>query len=117
MTSTSLPHAGMQISRGSGNIRTKEGESLIALKEALSTAKNILADVEKAKADPKFKESLANAISLVKETINTNAFEVMPLDDKVGLGKVYQALEIVDKILPQRLSNDKLNRYIQVALD
>jgi hypothetical protein len=95
----------------------EENEKLIALKEALSKAQLILTNVEQAKTDPKFKESLANAITLVKETISTDAFKLMSLDDKVGLSKVHQGLEIVDKISPQRLSNDKLNQYIQVALD
>jgi hypothetical protein len=95
----------------------EENEKLTALKEALSKAQSILTNVEQAKTDPKYKESLTNAIALVKETISTDAFKLMSLDDKVGLSKVHQALEIVDKISPQQLSNDKLNRYIQVALD
>ncbi|XPF93680.1 hypothetical protein ACM9HF_16890 [Colwellia sp. RE-S-Sl-9] len=95
----------------------EESETLTALKSALSQAKTILIDVEEAKKDPEFKESLTNSLSLLTEVINTNAFEIMPLDDKVGLSKVYQALEIVDKISPQRLTNDKLNRYMQVAFE
>lgn len=95
----------------------EESETLTALKSVLSQAKTILIDVEEAKKDPKFKESLTSSLSLLKEVINTNAFEIMPLDDKVGLSKVYQALEIVDKISPQRLTNDKLNRYMQVAFE
>lgn len=95
----------------------EESETLTALKSALSQAKTILIDVEEAKKDSKFKESLMSSLSLLKEVINTNAFEIMPLDDKVGLSKVYQALEIVDKISPERLTNDKLNRYMQVALE
>lgn len=95
----------------------EESETLTALKSALSQAKTILIDVEEAKKSPEFKESLTSSLSLLKEVINTNAFEIMPLDDKVGLSKVYQALEIVDKISPQRLTNDKVNRYMQVAFE
>ncbi|WP_077340179.1 hypothetical protein [Pseudocolwellia agarivorans] len=95
----------------------EESETLTALKSALSQAKTILIDVEEAKKSPEFKESLTSSLSLLKEVINTNAFEIMPLDDKVGLSKFYQALEIVDKISPQRLTNDKVNRYMQVAFE
>lgn len=95
----------------------EETETLVALKGALSTAQIILTDVEAAKTQADFKESLASTLSFLKETINANAFEKMPLDDKIGLSKVYQALEIVDKISPQRLTNDKLNRYLAVSLE
>lgn len=95
----------------------EESESIIALREALTTAKTIIADVDKAKADPKFKESLVNSMALIKETINASAFEKMPLDDKVGLSKVYETLELVDKISPQRLTNEKLNKYMEVSFD
>ena len=93
----------------------EESETLVALKDALIAAQVILEDVEEAKTNSNFKDTLANSLSFLKETINADAFELMPLDDKVGLSKVYQALEIVDKITPQRLSNDKLNRYMEVA--
>ncbi|GAA5142468.1 hypothetical protein [Thalassotalea piscium] len=95
----------------------EESETLVLLKESLLKAQVILADVEKAKTNPDFKESLASTLAFLNETISANVFEKMPLDDKVGFSKVYQALEIVDKISPQRLNNDKLNRYIQIGLD
>jgi len=97
------------------NGNAEESEILIELKVALLKAKDILADVDKEKSDPKFKESLMNSLSFIKDTINTKAYETMQLDDKVGLGKVYQALEVVDKMSPQRLTNEKLNRYMKVA--
>ncbi|GHE86448.1 hypothetical protein [Thalassotalea profundi] len=95
----------------------EESETLILLKSTLLTAKDILSDVEQAKTNSNFKESLASTLSFLQETISADAFEKMPLDDKVGLSKTYQALEIVDKISPQRLSNDKLNRYLEVSLE
>lgn len=95
----------------------EESETLILLKDTLLTAKAILANVEQEKTTTNFKESLASTLSFLQETINANAFEKMPLDDKVGLSKTYQALEIVDKISPQRLTNEKLNRYLEVALE
>ncbi|MGB1197664.1 MAG: hypothetical protein ACPG46_01370 [Thalassotalea sp.] len=99
------------------DIAEEESETLIALMNALSTAKTILTNVETAKKEDDFKESLASSLSILKQTIHADSFEKMPLDDKVGLSKVYQALEIVDKISPQRLSNDKLNRYMEFSLE
>lgn len=95
---------------------TKENtKSLIAFKEALTTAKSILSDIDSAKNAPDFKKSLASALSLIKETINSDSFEMIPLDDKVGISKIYQSLDIVDKIIPERLSNAKVNRYIEIS--
>lgn len=87
------------------------------LKSALTAAKSILENVESAKSDENFKETLSNTLSSLKETISSDAFEFMPMDDKVGISKVYQALEIVDKISPQRLNNTKVDRYIQFSID
>jgi hypothetical protein len=95
----------------------EESETLAGLISALSQAKEVLSDVNEAKKDVKFKESLISSLSFLKEVINSEEFEMIPLDDRGGLSKVYQALEIVDKISPQRLSNDKLNRYMQVAFE
>ncbi|GLX79450.1 hypothetical protein tinsulaeT_27900 [Thalassotalea insulae] len=95
---------------------TQESETLTALKEALNAAKNIISNLDQAKTDADFKATLANSMSFIKDTINATSFEKMPLDDKVGLTKVYQTLELVDKISPQRLTNDKLNRYIELSV-
>ncbi|WP_286270161.1 hypothetical protein [Thalassotalea hakodatensis] len=95
---------------------TEESDALVALKSALTNAKKIIEDVESEKANPEFKATLIDTISVLKDTINASAFEKMPLDDNVGLTKVYQTLEIVDKISPQRLTNEKLNRYMSVSL-
>lgn len=92
-------------------------KKLLALKEALTAAKILLSDVDTAKNAPDFKESLSATLSSIKETINADTFEILPLDDKVGISKVYQALEIVDKISHKRLSNEKVDRYIQFSLD
>lgn len=99
----------------SGTESNEENQTLTTLKNTLLRAKEILADIEEAKKDPKFKESLMDSISSLKEIINTNAFNILPIDDKVGLSKAYQSLEIVNKISPMRLSNAKLNLYMQVA--
>lgn len=95
----------------------KESESILALKKALTTANKILSDIDTAKNSADFKESLAATISSLRETINADSFEIIPLDDKIGISKVYQALEIVDKISHKRLSNAKVNQYIQVSFN
>ena len=60
---------------------------------------------------------LASTLSTIRETINSDSFEIIPLDDKVAMTKVYQALEIIDKMSESRLSNAKINRYIQVSFN
>jgi hypothetical protein len=94
-----------------------ESKSLLALKEALTTAKDILSDVDKAKNSLSFKESLESTLFSIRETINADTFEILPLDDRAGISKVYQAIEIIDKISHKRLSNAKVDRYIQMSLD
>ena len=75
----------------------------------------IISDVEEAKRESDFKESLQATLSTLKDTVEVPAFEKIPLDDKVGLSKVYQTLEIVDQLSPQRLNNAKLNKYIDLS--
>jgi hypothetical protein len=94
-----------------------ESQILLALKDAFTAASKILSDVDTAKNSPDFKESLAATLSTIRETINSDSFEIIPLDDKVAMTKVYQALEIVDKMSESRLSNAKINRYIQVSFN
>ncbi len=94
-----------------------DSKSLLALKEALTTAKVILSDVDMAKKDPGFKESLESTLFSIRETINADTFEILPLDDRAGISRVYQAIEIIDKISHKRLSNAKVDRYIQVSFD
>ncbi len=103
------------------NVRDSSAETdsktLLALKEALTTAKEILSDVDKAKNAPNFKESLESILFSIRETINADTFEILPLDDRAGISKVYQAIEVIDKISHKRLTNAKVDRYIQVSLD
>lgn len=92
-----------------------ESETIVALTGALTSAKEILNNVEEQKQQTDFKSSLKDALDLLKETINDESFEKLPLDDKIGLSKVHQALEIVDRLSPQRLNNDKVNQYIKLS--
>jgi len=90
-------------------------ETIKVLTAALTTAKEILTNVEEQKMHTDFKSSLKNTLALLNETINDQSFEKLPLDDKIGLSKVHQALEIVDRLSPERLNNDKVNQYIKLA--
>lgn len=94
----------------------QRSETLSILIKALESAKAIISDVEEAKRETDFKESLQATLSTLKDTVEDPAFEKIPLDDKVGLSKVYQTLEIVDQLSPQRLNNAKLNKYIDLSL-
>lgn len=93
----------------------QRSETLSILIEALVSAKVIISDVEEAKRETDFKESLQATLSTLKDTVEDPAFDKIPLDDKVGLSKVYQTLEIVDQVSPQRLNNAKLNKYIDLS--
>tara|TARA_R110002012_G_scaffold87657_3_gene216637 strand:- start:333 stop:983 length:651 start_codon:yes stop_codon:yes gene_type:complete len=93
----------------------QRSETLSILIKALESAKAIISDVEEAKRETDFKESLQATLSTLKDTVENPAFEKIPLDDKVGLSKVYQTLEIVDQLSPQRLNNAKLNKYIDLS--
>lgn len=93
----------------------EESESLSALIKALESAKITISNVEEAKSAPDFKANLQDTLSLLKETIEAPSFEKIPLDDKISLSKVYQTLEIVDQLSPQRLNNEKLNKYMDLA--
>jgi hypothetical protein len=90
-------------------------ESVVVLIAALNTAKNILANVEEQKHKTDFKSSLQESLALLKQTISDKSFSGLPLDDQIGLSKVYQALEIVDHLSPKRLNNNKVNQYIQLS--
>ncbi len=98
-----------------GDDEVNESESIVALTAALTTGKDILANVEEQKNKADFKASLQGSLALLKETISDKSFSGLPLDDQIGLSKVYQALEIVDHLSPQRLSNDKVNKYIDLS--
>jgi len=82
---------------------------------ALKSAKSIISNVEDAKRETDFKATLHATIATLKTTIEDPTFDKVPLDDKVGLSKVYQTLEIVDQLSPQRLNNEKINKYIDLS--
>ena len=75
----------------------------------------MLSNIEEQKLQPDFQSTLKSTLALLNETISDPSFESLPLEDKVGLSKVHQTLEIVDRLSPQRLNNDKVNQYIKLA--
>jgi len=94
----------------------EEKESLTAMKKALDSAQSILSDIEQAKLSPNFKTDLQDTIIIFKDIINSEAFATMELDDKVNLTNVEKTLEIIDTLSPQRLTNKKVNQYIDISL-
>jgi hypothetical protein len=92
-----------------------ESKTIIALTGALNAAKKILTNVEEQKVQTDFKTTLKDALVVLKEVTNDQSFEKLPIDDRVGLSKVYQALEIVDRLSPQRLNNNKVNQYLKLS--
>ncbi len=104
-----------RLEENSTDSEDEESTSVEALKEELAKAKIIITDVDKAKSEPEFNESLSNMLSFFKETISADEFGALPIDDQVGLTKVYQTLEIVDKLSPKRLTNEKVNQYLKFS--
>lgn len=90
-------------------------ETIKVLTAALTSAKAMLSNIEEQKLQPDFQATLKSTLAVLNETISDASFENLPLDDKIGLSKVYQTLEIVDRLSPQRLNNDKVNQYINLA--
>ncbi|TMM47914.1 hypothetical protein [Colwellia ponticola] len=90
-------------------------ETIKVLTAALTSAKAMLSNIEEQKLQPDFQSTLKSTLALLNETISDPSFESLPLEDKVGLSKVHQTLEIVDRLSPQRLNNDKVNQYIKLA--
>ena len=75
-----------------------------------------LKDIETAKVSPDFKESLNQTITALKDTIKTEVFERLPLDDKVNIVKITKSLDIIDKVTAQRLTNSKVNLYLDISM-
>ena len=90
-------------------------QSVIDLKSALASAKGILGDVEGAKGNPQFKNTLDTTKSVLNDLLGQEAFADMPLEDRVDMSNVIKTLDIVDKIDPKRLDNQRVNHYIAVA--
>jgi len=87
----------------------------IEMNKALDSARAILSDVEQAKQEENFQQSLSHAIATLAEVVRSDSFSQLPLDDRVGLSKTVQALEVVDKLTPQKQNNQFINRYLDVA--
>ncbi len=93
----------------------ERSKALSSLIKTLEAAKSIISNIEEAKNQANFKSTLQETLSTLKAAIEAPSFEKIPLDDKRGLGKVYQTLEIVDQLSPQRLNNEKINKYLDLS--
>lgn len=88
----------------------------IEMNKALTSAYNILSDVEQAQKTADFQNTLNHSIATLKEVINSDSFVQLPVDDRVGLVNTAKTLEIINKINPPRLDNKLVNRYIDISL-
>lgn len=86
------------------------------LTEALQQAKVILTDVEQAKKQDNFKNLINQSITTLREVIDSSAFNKIPIDDRASLTNLGRSLEVIDKLSPQRLTNEKVNRYLDISL-
>ncbi|WDE13154.1 hypothetical protein [Thalassomonas haliotis] len=88
----------------------------IEMNKALTSARTILSDIEQAKKADNFQQSLSHAIATLTEVVQSDSFSQLPLDDRVGLSKTVQALEVVDKLTPQKQNNKFINRYLDISV-
>jgi hypothetical protein len=100
---------------GSDTAEGGKSDALTALIKTLEAAKGILSNVEEAKRETDFQSTLKETMSLLKETIEAPTFEKIPLDDKIGLSKVYQTLDIVEQLSPKRMTNENINKYLELS--
>ena len=95
---------------------TAGSKTVEKLTEALQQAKVILADVEQAKKQDNFKNLINQSITTLREVIDSSAFNKIPIDDRASLTNLGRSLEVIDKLSPQRLTNAKVNRYLDISL-
>lgn len=84
------------------------------LSDSALAARAILMDVEKAKASESFQQDLQTARDNLKTIIDSESFSKMSVKDRTGLTQSVKALDVVQQLSPQRLTNNKVNQYLQV---
>ncbi|MCG7530361.1 hypothetical protein MHM98_03175 [Psychrobium sp. MM17-31] len=87
----------------------------IALSSGLEKAMTILSDVEKAKTSDTFKQDINHAQSELTKLANSESFSKLGSGYQQAVKSTSAALEIIEKISPQRLSNPFVNRYLDFA--
>ena len=75
----------------------------------------ILSDVEKAKTSPNFKQDINQAQSELTKLASSDSFSKLGGSYQEAVKSSSAALEIIEKISPQRLSNPFVNRYLDFA--
>jgi len=87
----------------------------ISLSVGLDKAMAILSDVEKAKTSPNFKQDINQAQSELTKLASSDSFSKLGSSYQEAVKSSSAALEIIEKISPQRLSNPFVNRYLDFA--
>lgn len=91
----------------------KKQQAQLISQSALA-ARAILVDVEQAKTSETFQQDLQDARENLMTIINSDSFSKMPVKDRTGLTQTVKALDVVQQLSPQRLTNNKVNQYLQV---
>lgn len=81
----------------------------------LDKAMSILSDVEKAKNSPTFKQDITNAMSELDKLMKSDSFKKLDEKYQEAIEGSVAALEVIDKISPNRLSNPFINRYLDFS--
>lgn len=90
-------------------------DNTASLSKGLAHAITILSDVEKAKGKPTLKKDIGNAQSELKKLSQSESFSKLSDEYQQAIKSSRVALEVIDKISPQRLSNPFVNRYLDFA--
>lgn len=91
------------------------GDNKQQLLDGVDKAKKILKDVESAKLSPTFKADLTESLASLKSLQSTPFYQTLSDAEKSNLSDSVLALEVVDKISPQRLTNAQVNRYLDFS--
>lgn len=83
--------------------------------EGIDKATNILKDVESAKLSPTFKSDLTQSLSSLKSLESTPFYQTLSDNEKSNISDSVLALEVINRISPQRLTNSQVNRYLDFA--
>lgn len=84
------------------------------ISESALAAKAIVIDVEKAKTSPTFQQDIQDAKDNLIAIVNSDSFSKMPIKDRTGLTQTVKALDVIQQLSPQRLTNNKVDQYLQV---
>lgn len=87
----------------------------VELSAGLAKAMTILSDVEKSKSSNSFKQDINSSISSLDKLMKSESFGKLDENYQDAIEGSAAALEVIDKISPNRLSNPFINRYLDFA--